>query len=221
MNSSVSLEKSKLRDQYLQLRRTLSNKERLHKDQIIAHKLARVLTHTHATSNPLRFGAYVPFGDEVNPFLELFRILEERRIPYEPAVPFFKTNPRNFKFVHPISLEQFKSFLGHTQGVDAWVCHNSSLWTESKTDVIPYWIIPGICFSKDCKRIGFGAGFYDEWLAGQQGLFIAVAYDVQMIETITPEPFDIPMDIVLTEYHTYIRPDAMSEYPDLLGNLKQ
>ena len=220
MSLEIGLEKEKLRDKFLQLRKALSKPERLTKDGIIAHKLARLLHHAHANpSQPLKFGAYVPFEDEVNPFLELLRILEEKHIRYELAVPFFKTKPRHFKFLKPTSIQQFKSFMQDTQGVDAWVCH-TSLWTESNTQTIPYWVIPGICFSKDGKRIGFGSGFYDEWLAGQPGLFIGVAYDVQIIETITPEPFDIPMDVVLTEYHTYIRPEAISEYPGLLSGLK-
>lgn len=218
---TLSQSKSDLRQHHLRLRRRLTTSERFIKDSLVAHKLGRFLTHLHTEKHcPLRLGAYTPFGDEVSPFLELAHILEEKHLTYEVSVPLFKPKYKKksqvFEFYTAQSLEHYKHFLRKSRGVDTWMCPTPTLWEKADTQLIPYWIVPGICFSKDCKRIGFGTGYYDRWLSQHSGIFIGIAYEVQMTDAITPEPFDIPMDIVFTDKHTYIRPEALLENPTLL-----
>ncbi len=61
-------------------------------------------------------------------------------------------------------------------------------------------IIPGIVFDIYENRIGFGAGYYDKFLKNFKKLKIAIAYDFQITEEKLPTlPYDIPMDMIITE----------------------
>lgn len=66
-------------------------------------------------------------------------------------------------------------------------------------------IVPGIAFRRDGYRIGYGGGYYDRFLAGHPGAGIGLAFDVQIIESFHPEPHDVPLDYIVTEFHTHHR----------------
>ena len=59
-------------------------------------------------------------------------------------------------------------------------------------------LMPGMAFTKDGKRMGYGGGFYDKFLAAEPGHpTVALCYDFQMVEDIPTEDYDIPVDCVL------------------------
>ncbi|WP_277677891.1 5-formyltetrahydrofolate cyclo-ligase [Gracilibacillus dipsosauri] len=60
-------------------------------------------------------------------------------------------------------------------------------------------IVPGIAFDREGNRIGYGGGFFDRYLKGYQGLKIALAAKVQVLERIEAESHDIPIDYLITE----------------------
>ena len=60
-------------------------------------------------------------------------------------------------------------------------------------------IVPGVVFSKEGYRIGFGGGYYDRYLEGYKGETISLAFEVQLIEAVPIEPHDIPVDWIITE----------------------
>ena len=60
-------------------------------------------------------------------------------------------------------------------------------------------IIPGVAFDHQCKRLGRGKGFYDRLLPSLQCMKVGVAFSFQVFETIPSDPWDIPMDMVITE----------------------
>lgn len=60
-------------------------------------------------------------------------------------------------------------------------------------------VVPGLGFSKDGYRIGFGGGYYDRFLADFSGKKIALVLKEQQIDFWNPEPFDIPMDALVME----------------------
>lgn len=66
---------------------------------------------------------------------------------------------------------------------------------------IDIFIIPGVAFDLTGRRVGYGKGFYDRTLheLEGQGRFIGFCYDFQLIEEITGEPHDVPMDLIFTE----------------------
>lgn len=67
-------------------------------------------------------------------------------------------------------------------------------------------IVPGVVFSVDGWRIGYGGGYFDRFLADYAGPIIALAYDIQIVTHIDNDPHDVPMDFIVTETTTYRRP---------------
>jgi 5,10-methenyltetrahydrofolate synthetase len=62
-------------------------------------------------------------------------------------------------------------------------------------------IAPLVGFDKACFRLGNGGGYYDRTLATLKPgpLVIGVGYAIGEITTIYPQPYDIPMDWIVTE----------------------
>ncbi|MFA5332329.1 MAG: 5-formyltetrahydrofolate cyclo-ligase [Methanoregula sp.] len=61
-------------------------------------------------------------------------------------------------------------------------------------------ILPMLGFDRNGNRIGYGAGYYDRFLAKNPGIKkIAIAFACQEIENIPTEENDIRMDMIITE----------------------
>jgi 5-formyltetrahydrofolate cyclo-ligase len=69
-----------------------------------------------------------------------------------------------------------------------------------QTDLI---IVPGIAFDRKCNRLGRGKGYYDRILAALPISKIGLCYDFQLVDEIPTEPFDIPVDMVVTDKETF------------------
>lgn len=60
-------------------------------------------------------------------------------------------------------------------------------------------IVPLIAADGRCQRLGQGKGHYDRALAGLRGaLAIGIAWDVQIIDHVPVDPWDVPLDHVVT-----------------------
>jgi 5-formyltetrahydrofolate cyclo-ligase len=72
-------------------------------------------------------------------------------------------------------------------------------------------LVPMNGFDAGGYRLGYGGGFFDRTLAALRAggssrpLAIGVTYELARIETIHPQPHDIPMDYVVTERGVYRR----------------
>ncbi|MFX1475914.1 MAG: 5-formyltetrahydrofolate cyclo-ligase [Promethearchaeota archaeon] len=66
-------------------------------------------------------------------------------------------------------------------------------------------IVPGVVFDEKGFRTGYGAGFYDRFLTAfryhhaSTALFIALAFELQIVEDTFPEKHDVPVDMIITE----------------------
>lgn len=63
-------------------------------------------------------------------------------------------------------------------------------------------LVPGIAFSRNGHRIGYGGGYFDRFLVGFPGTSIGLAYDFQIVNTVPTGPHDIAVNIVVTESAT-------------------
>ncbi len=61
-------------------------------------------------------------------------------------------------------------------------------------------IAPLVGFDRACYRLGYGGGFFDRTLASLEprALAIGVGYPETELPTIFPQPFDVPMDWIVT-----------------------
>jgi len=73
---------------------------------------------------------------------------------------------------------------------------------EKRDIVIPPAVLaPLVGFDRQCFRLGNGGGYFDRTLAAlaPRPLAIGVGFELSQIETIYPQLFDVPMDIIVTE----------------------
>jgi 5-formyltetrahydrofolate cyclo-ligase len=67
-------------------------------------------------------------------------------------------------------------------------------------DALRVVVVPCVAVDRSGHRIGFGAGYYDRALADASAtLRVGVAFEVQVVDRIRPEPWDVPLDVVVTE----------------------
>jgi len=82
----------------------------------------------------------------------------------------------------------------------------------ARPEAIDLVLVPGVAFDRTGTRLGFGKGFYDEFLARLRSrrstgdaqasagpIFVALAFGVQMVEWLPRDPWDVAMDAIATE----------------------
>ena len=65
---------------------------------------------------------------------------------------------------------------------------------------IGVWIVPGLAFTRDGRRIGYGGGWYDRYLAAAapDAVALAVAYPFQILDDVPTDPNDRRVTDVVT-----------------------
>ena len=73
-------------------------------------------------------------------------------------------------------------------------------------DIVPpqtvaIWIVPGLAFTQDGTRLGYGGGWYDRLLAAAEGpkTLIGVAHSFQIVDALPTEPHDVKLSVVLDD----------------------
>jgi 5,10-methenyltetrahydrofolate synthetase len=75
-------------------------------------------------------------------------------------------------------------------------------------------IVPLVGFDDGGYRLGYGGGYFDRTLAAlaRKPVVIGVAYEGAHLDTIHPQPHDVPMDWIVTERGIYRRDGARLEF---------
>jgi len=63
-------------------------------------------------------------------------------------------------------------------------------------------LIPGVCFDRRGYRLGFGGGYYDRLLGGddmKDTFTIGLGYNFQLVEQLPIQPWDMAVDVICTE----------------------
>ncbi|WP_037593142.1 5-formyltetrahydrofolate cyclo-ligase [Sporosarcina sp. D27] len=60
-------------------------------------------------------------------------------------------------------------------------------------------IVPGVVFTKEGYRIGYGGGYYDRYLSTYTGETVALAFELQLVDQLPIESHDIPVKKIITE----------------------
>ncbi len=69
---------------------------------------------------------------------------------------------------------------------------------------VEFALLPGVAFSRNGARLGYGGGFYDKLLADmtQRPALVAAAFALQLIEQIPQEATDVKVEWIITEQET-------------------
>jgi 5-formyltetrahydrofolate cyclo-ligase len=66
-------------------------------------------------------------------------------------------------------------------------------------------LVPALAIDTQGYRLGRGGGYYDRFLAHYEGVKVAVVFDCQLLPQVPRDPWDQPVDWVVTEKATYWR----------------
>ncbi|MBK1617246.1 5-formyltetrahydrofolate cyclo-ligase [Lamprobacter modestohalophilus] len=150
-----------------------------------------------------RIALYLPIAGELDPSPIRAR-LQGRRRWYLPVLR--QHAPGRLWFVRLDASSRFKR---NRFGIPEPAARGRKILTPQGLDLI---LVPLVGFDAQCHRIGMGAGFYDRSLAflgdrqhWQRPRLIGLAHECQRVDHIEPEPWDRPMDAVVTERALYQR----------------
>lgn len=183
--------KKDIRSKVLKKRRALSEEERKEKSCQIAEKIA---VHQCFCGADVIF-VYADYNGEV----ETGPIIESaRKMGKQVAVP--KVHGDVMEFYKVESGDDFEpGCMGILEPKDS--CPSmANLGDETKVLVI----MPGAVFDLHHHRIGYGGGYYDKYLSAHPNYAtMAIAYELQVLDEIPSESFDIKPDVIMTETSTY------------------
>ncbi len=165
--------KKEIRIQLIQTRNQMNSKQLHGKNEMIIKQIRNDDVFQHASV----IGIYYPLGNEVN-LLSLTNSNQKFAFP--------KVEPDG---IHFYLLDEKTSFKKSQFGV-----------MEPQTGVncdkeIDYLLVPAVSISKDCYRIGFGKGYYDQFLSKIRPKHVmGVIYDFQEIDHFAIDSHDQKLD---------------------------
>lgn len=175
------MNKQELRQAIRARKRAMTEEDILRRSEILAEKFAR----SNAYQAAKTIYGYLPYNQEVRTVPMLRRALEEGK---RVAVP--KVYGDDMKFIYLDDLSQVaKGYAGIPEPVaDGPVA-------QDETALV---LMPGLAFDRAGRRIGYGGGFYDKFLAREpHHPTVALCYDFQVMDRLETEEFDIPVDLVI------------------------
>lgn len=175
------MDKAALRAKIREKKRAMTEAEIVSRSE----KLKELFIASPAYQNAKTVYGYLPYNQEVRtvPILEQ-AIKDGKRV----AVP--KVYGDTMRFLY---IEDFTQVEKNTMGIPEPVFDEPV--AEDQTALV---LMPGLAFTKNGDRMGYGGGFYDRFLAEEPDHpTLALCYDFQILESLPTEEFDIPVDRVL------------------------
>jgi len=195
MTSTASLRRS-LRS----ARRSLSAAEQRRHASRVARTLGRQKTFLRAR----RIAAYWPADGEMDPF-PLLRLANARN--KRCLLPVLRAHPKKkLWFADYRPGEPLKK---NVYGIPEPRMRNRRLRPPFALDLL---LVPLVGFDSKCNRVGMGGGYYDRTLAylrqrahWRRPHLAGIAHECQRVEALESNPWDVPLDLVVTEERTYSR----------------
>ena len=179
----IKLLKKQLRIQMLQKRNELDLYFKKEYDKKICDSLIEIAS----TNSISTVHCYLPFAGEIDilPFIQ-YALDHQICVVIPKTMPKRELENRILKSLNPEDIE-----IGIKQTLHP---KNSEIF-EGHIDLI---VVPGLAFDANKYRLGYGGGYYDNFLINQQNaLKIGVFYPFQSVENVPTEPHDISFDRIL------------------------
>jgi len=170
------------RERLIALRQTLPATERRGWGDRIEAALRNLLA-----ERPGTLGVYWPFRAEFDPRPLIDWAVAAGRMVALPVV-IDKKGPLEYRAWRP----------GEPLADGVW-----NIPVPEKREIVTPAIVlaPLVGFDEGCYRLGYGGGYFDRTLAAlsPRAFAIGIGFEVQLLETIYPQSFDVPMDLIVTE----------------------
>ncbi len=177
----MKIDKKTLRQMIREKKRTMTTGQIL----CASSRLAELFVQSELYRQAKTIYGYLPYNQEVYTVPMLERALRDGK---RVAVP--KIYGKEMRFIYMNDLSQVaKGYAGIPEPIaDGPVA-------DDPTALV---LMPGLAFDPQGRRIGYGGGFYDRFLAAEpEHPTLALCYEFQMLPHLETEEHDIPVDCVL------------------------
>jgi 5-formyltetrahydrofolate cyclo-ligase len=199
LNISVPTDKSDLRQKLRARRRALSADEQ----HQAARRLAVNLSGTRLFLTCRRVACYLPNDGEIDSAPVIERIRRLRKILYLPVLSRLSHDRLWFAEAGPKT-----KFVPNRFGIPEPVVRSRDLVRAQELDLI---LLPLVGFDDKGNRLGMGGGFYDRSLEflrhrnhWRKPHLLGIAYDFQRINGLAADPWDVPLQGVITDQAVYL-----------------
>jgi len=181
------ISKKEIRKFVIEKRGKLSKRDKNSFDEKIYTKVKNLRAYKEAEV----IFTFISFGSEVDTLRLISDALKEGKVV---AVPWIK---KEKKLMEAKVIRNLEDMHPGIYGILEPSPEAESLDPQS-IDLI---ITPGVAFDNKGGRIGYGGGYYDKFLAEANSSVpkIALSYELQRVEDIPLEPFDIKVTALITE----------------------
>lgn len=184
MDPDVAAWRRAQRTRLLDMRQGVPPERRQHAARMIAGELDRIVAHRPIAT----IGLYWPIRQEIS--LLAWASEHAARGTFRLALPVVVT-PK-------APLEYWRWAPGEDLARGVWNIPVPATRDAVLPDLV---LAPLVGFDRAQYRLGYGGGYFDRTLAAlpRRPFAVGLGYDCGALDTIFPQPHDIPMDAVLTE----------------------
>lgn len=180
--------KSALRSSYLELCRNFPESLAQTVDRSVVRMLGMVREYREA---PLVL-AYVPFHEEIDTWPVVERALAQGK---RVALPYLVPRTSRLVFFEVTSAD---GVAVSSRGMRVPPAGERPLSTADLVGSVC--LVPGLVFDGEGYRVGYGAGYYDEFLSLYSGEKIGLVRSMQVSSNPLPhDAHDVPVDVLVTE----------------------
>ena len=190
-----------IRKQLRSQRRSLSAEQQF----LLSEKITSILTTQPFFLRAKRVGIYLANDGEIDPSAIVDICHKSKKQCFLPVI-----HPLKIHRLHFAHFKQNTQLASNRFGILEPSINSSRLAMPWSLDLI---LMPLVGFDRQGNRLGMGAGFYDRTLAfkarGQSPAprLVGLAHSFQEIKGISAEPWDIPVDHIITEKEMITTPN--------------
>lgn len=186
-----------LRQELRSLRRQLTSEEQL----VAAQQLSHQLKQHPAFDKSHHIALYIAHDHEIDPQPTLKTLWQAGKQTYLPKLD---VTQKCLAFIHFQANDPLEP---NRYNIPEPVATPHNLLAADALDLV---LLPLVGFDAKGNRLGMGAGYYDRTFAFLQKMsrpakpyLAGLAYELQKIDTLVPENWDVKLDCVITEKSIY------------------
>ncbi|WP_353093425.1 5-formyltetrahydrofolate cyclo-ligase [Tissierella praeacuta] len=182
------MDKRFLRDKILQKRAELSTENIVKYSNIMEDKLYEMAAYEEAKT----IMSFISFSDEVNTHEIIKKSIKNGK---SVVVPITIPKTKEMKVSKLLDFSELE--LGYYNILTP----KKEFTRFVDPNTIDLILVPGVVFARNGYRVGYGGGYYDRFLSklDKKVNTIGLAFDLQIVDEVPRDSFDIPVDLIITE----------------------